>query len=160
MQSTSDSWRVWSIQLLSRSTGFLVFLVYGPEIKSNIDTGSWYILQIYCQNRGLNRQKNASLYMVYALFWTLADKSTLPNTLTIWSYKRKILGCLEFVTNLTCLLALSQCKKIIMSIESRSGWPPLSAEKNGLSLSYLVPEILGHKVVGLIFQQNILFDSF
>ncbi len=37
--------------------------------------------------------------------------------------------------------------------------PPLSAEKISLSLSYLVPEILGPKV-GLIFHQNVLFNSF
>ncbi len=35
---------------------------------------------------------------------------------------------------------------------------PLSAEKIGLSLSHLVPEILGPKV-GLIFHQNVLFNS-
>ncbi len=35
----------------------------------------------------------------------------------------------------------------------------ISADKTGLSLSHLVPEILGPKV-GLIFHQNILFDRF
>ncbi len=35
---------------------------------------------------------------------------------------------------------------------SWSDWPPLSAEKNGLSLPHLVPEILGSKV-GLIFHK-------
>ncbi len=38
-------------------------------------------------------------------------------------------------------------------------WPPLSAEKFGLSLSHLVPEILGPKV-SLIFHQNVLFNRF
>ncbi len=57
----------------------LEFLVYGLEIKSNIDTGSKCILQIFWENWGLKRQKNASLCMIYALFWTLADKTTLPN---------------------------------------------------------------------------------
>ncbi len=33
---------------------------------------------------------------------------------------------------------------------TESDWPPLSAEKIGLSLSHLVPEILGPKV-GLIY---------
>ncbi len=33
---------------------------------------------------------------------------------------------------------------------------PLSAEKIGLSVSHLVPEILGPKV-GLIFHQNVFF---
>ncbi len=42
---------------------------------------------------------------------------------------------------------------------SRSDWPPLSAENIGLSLSHLVPEILGPKV-GLILNQNVLFNSF
>ncbi len=41
----------------------------------------------------------------------------------------------------------------------QSAGPPLSAEKIGLSLSYLVPEILGPKV-GLILQQNVLFNRF
>ncbi len=44
---------------------------------------------------------------------------------------------------------------------SQSHWPPLSAEKNGLSLLHLVPEILGPKF-DLIFHQtvsiNFLFD--
>ncbi len=40
---------------------------------------------------------------------------------------------------------------------AQSDWPPLSAEKIGLSLSHLVPEILGHKF-GLIFHQNVLFN--
>ncbi len=42
---------------------------------------------------------------------------------------------------------------------ARSDWSPLSAEKNGLSLSHLVSDILGHKV-GLLFHQNVLFNSF
>ncbi len=37
--------------------------------------------------------------------------------------------------------------------------PPLSAEKIGLSLSHLVPEILGPKF-GIIFLQNLLFNRF
>ncbi len=37
--------------------------------------------------------------------------------------------------------------------------PSLSAEKNGLSLLRLVPEILESKV-GLIFHQNLLFNRF
>ncbi len=36
---------------------------------------------------------------------------------------------------------------------------PFSAEKIGLSLSHLVPEILGPKV-GVIFHQNVLFNRF
>ncbi len=40
-----------------------------------------------------------------------------------------------------------------------SNWPPLSAEKISLSLSHLVPEILGPKV-GLIVHQNVLFNGF
>ncbi len=42
---------------------------------------------------------------------------------------------------------------------TQSDWPPLSAEKISLSLSHLVPEILGPKV-GLIFDQNVLFNRF
>ncbi len=42
---------------------------------------------------------------------------------------------------------------------TQSDGPPLSAEQNGLSLSHLVPEILGPKV-GLIFHQNVLFNRF
>ncbi len=42
---------------------------------------------------------------------------------------------------------------------SRSDLLHLSAEKIGLSLSHLVPEIHGPKV-GLIFHQNVLFNSF
>ncbi len=42
---------------------------------------------------------------------------------------------------------------------SQSEWHPLFAEKNGLFLSHLVPEILGHKVVQ-IFLQNILCNCF
>ncbi len=36
---------------------------------------------------------------------------------------------------------------------------PISAKRIGLSLSHLVPEILGPKV-GLIFHQNVLFHRF
>ncbi len=36
--------------------------------------------------------------------------------------------------------------------------PPLSAERNGLSLSHLVPETLGPNV-GLTFYQNVLFNN-
>ncbi len=42
---------------------------------------------------------------------------------------------------------------------NQSDWPPLSAEKIDLSLSYLVPEISEPKL-GLIFHQNELFNSF
>ncbi len=42
---------------------------------------------------------------------------------------------------------------------TQSDSPPLSAEKIGLSLSHLVPEILGPNV-GLIFHQNLLFNRF
>ncbi len=42
---------------------------------------------------------------------------------------------------------------------SQSDWPLLSAEKNGLSLSHLVPEMFGPKF-GLICHQNVLFNSF
>ncbi len=42
---------------------------------------------------------------------------------------------------------------------SRSDWPPFSAEKIGLSLSHLVPEILGPKF-GQICHQNVLFNRF
>ncbi len=41
----------------------------------------------------------------------------------------------------------------------QSDWPPLSAEKNSLSLSHLAAEILGPKF-GLIFHQNVLFNRF
>ncbi len=41
---------------------------------------------------------------------------------------------------------------------SHSNWSPLSAEKIGLSLSYLVPEILGPKVVLIFFIYLSLFD--
>ncbi len=41
---------------------------------------------------------------------------------------------------------------------TQSDWPPLSAEKIGLSPSHLVPEILRPKV-GLIFHQNVLVNS-
>ncbi len=37
--------------------------------------------------------------------------------------------------------------------------PLLSTDKIGLSISHLVPEILGPKV-GLMFHQNVLFNSF
>ncbi len=40
---------------------------------------------------------------------------------------------------------------------TQSDWPPLSAEKIGLSLSHLVPEILGTKV-DVIVHQNVLFN--
>ncbi len=39
---------------------------------------------------------------------------------------------------------------------AQSDWPPISAEKIGLSLSHLVPEKLGPKV-GLNIHQNVLF---
>ncbi len=44
---------------------------------------------------------------------------------------------------------------------TQSNWPPPphSVEKIGLSLSHLLPEILGPKV-GLIFYQNVLFNRF
>ncbi len=42
---------------------------------------------------------------------------------------------------------------------TRSYWPPLSTEKIGLSLSYLVPEIIWPKV-GLDFHKNLSFDHF
>ncbi len=42
---------------------------------------------------------------------------------------------------------------------SSSDWPLLSTETISLSLSHLVPEILGPKV-GVIFHQNVLFNSF
>ncbi len=42
---------------------------------------------------------------------------------------------------------------------THSDWPPLSAEKIGLSLSHLVPEILGSKVC-LFFHQNVLLFQF
>ncbi len=42
---------------------------------------------------------------------------------------------------------------------TRSDGPPLSAEKISLSLSHLVPEILGPKIV-LFFHQNVLFNRF
>ncbi len=42
---------------------------------------------------------------------------------------------------------------------SQSDWPPISAEKIGLSLSYLVSELLRPKV-GLIVPQNLFFNSF
>ncbi len=48
----------------------------------------------------------------------------------------------------------------IFYTSTQSDWPPLSAEKKiGLSLSHLVPEILGPKF-GLIFHQNVLFNRF
>ncbi len=47
----------------------------------------------------------------------------------------------------------------LLYASSQSDWPPLSTEKIGLSLSHLVPEILGPKV-GLIFHHNLLFNSF
>ncbi len=42
---------------------------------------------------------------------------------------------------------------------TQSDRPPLSVEKSPLSLSHLVPEILGSKV-SLIFHQNVLFNRF
>ncbi len=42
---------------------------------------------------------------------------------------------------------------------TRSYWPPLSAEKIGLSLSHLVPEIIWPKV-GLIFHTYLTVDHF
>ncbi len=42
---------------------------------------------------------------------------------------------------------------------AQSDWPPLSAEKIGLSLLYLVPEIIVLKVL-IILHQNVLFNRF
>ncbi len=42
---------------------------------------------------------------------------------------------------------------------TQSNWLPLSAEKISLSLSHLVPEILGRKF-GKMFYQNVLFNRF
>ncbi len=47
----------------------------------------------------------------------------------------------------------------IFYTSTQSNWPHFSAEKIGLSLSHLVPEILGPKV-GVIFHQNVLFNRF
>ncbi len=47
----------------------------------------------------------------------------------------------------------------IFYTSTQSDWPPFSAEKIGLSLSHLVPEILGAKV-GVIFHPNVLFNRF
>ncbi len=47
----------------------------------------------------------------------------------------------------------------ILCLSTFSDWCSLSAEKIGLSLSQLVPEILGPKI-GKIFHQNVLFNSF
>ncbi len=42
---------------------------------------------------------------------------------------------------------------------TQSDWPPLAAEQIYLSLTHLVPEILGPKI-GLIFHHNVLFNRF
>ncbi len=52
-----------------------------------------------------------------------------------------------------------QSEWVPIYILTQSAWPTRSAEKIGLSLSHLVPEILGPKV-GLIFHQNVLFNRF
>ncbi len=44
-------------------------------------------------------------------------------------------------------------------VSSRSDWPLLYAEKIGLSLSHLAPEILGRKLDQIV-HQNELFNSF
>ncbi len=47
----------------------------------------------------------------------------------------------------------------IFYTSTQSYWPSVSAEKNSLSLSHLVPEILGPKF-GVIFHRIVLFNSF
>ncbi len=54
---------------------------------------------------------------------------------------------------------ISEIFESLFYASSRFDCPPLYAEKIGLSLSHLVPEILGPKV-GLSFHQNVLFNCF
>ncbi len=60
---------------------------------------------------------------------------------------------------MTPVLGISDPIGSLLYTSAQSDWPPLSAEKIGLSLSHLVPEILGPKF-GLIFHQNVLFNRF
>ncbi len=59
-------------------------------------------------------------------------------------------------TTTTTVFEIFNPNGAIFYASPRSDWPSLSAEKTGLSLSYLVPEILGPKV-GLIVCQNIYY---
>ncbi len=99
----------WSMQLYSRSCGSLAKVWYGPEIKSSIKAGSWCIKLIFWENRGLNRQKSASLCMFWAQFWTFLDKKTSPYLLTTWLCKRNIFRCHAYANNLTSFPTIWQC---------------------------------------------------
>ncbi len=106
----------WSIQLHSRSCGSLVKVLYGREINSNIKAGKWCIKEIFWENRGLNRQKNASLCMFWAQFWIFPDKKTSPYLLTTWLCKRKIFNCHDYASNLTSYVAIWQCYPIYILV--------------------------------------------
>ncbi len=60
---------------------------------------------------------------------------------------------------LTPVFDIFQSHWISCLCPTRSYWPPLSAEKNSLSLSHLIPEIIWAKI-GLIFHKNLSFDHF
>ncbi len=60
---------------------------------------------------------------------------------------------------MTPIFVIFNPNRSLFYTSSQSDWPPLSVEKIGLSLSHLVPEILGPKF-GLIFHQNVLFNRF
>ncbi len=110
----------WSIQLNSRSCGSLAKVLYRLEIKSNIKAGSWCIKQVFWENRGLNRQKSASLCMFWTQFWTFPDKKPSPYLLTTLLCKRKILSCQDYASNLTSFLAIWKCYPIYISVNQAS----------------------------------------
>ncbi len=108
----------WSMQLHSRLCGSLVKVWYGAEIKSNIKPGSWCIKQIYWENRGLNREKSASLCMFWAQFWTFLNKKTFPYLLTTWLCKRTIFSCHDYPNKLTSFLTIWQCYPIYILVNN------------------------------------------
>ncbi len=60
---------------------------------------------------------------------------------------------------MTIVLGIFNLLGSLLYTSTQSDFPPLSAEKIGLSLSHLVPEILG-LTFGQIFHQNVLFNRF
>ncbi len=70
-------------------------------------------------------------------------------------------GCIMFaLSNIgnSCQLDIMLIRSLL-NTSTQSDGPTLSAEKICLSISHLVPEILGPKV-GLIFHLNVFFNRF